>query len=65
MNKQLAEMVKEVVGYEGELVFDETKPDGTMQKLMEVERLNGMGCTAKTNLNNGIEKSYSSFLSKK
>jgi len=63
--KQLAEMVKEVVGYEGELVFDETKPDGTMQKLMEVERLNGMGCTAKTNLNNGIEKSYSSFLSKK
>ena len=59
--KQLAEMVKEVVGYEGELVFDETKPDGTMQKLMEVERLNGMGCTAKTNLNNGIEKAAHKF----
>lgn len=57
----LAEMVKEVVGYEGELVFDASKPDGTPRKLLDVSRLEKAGWTYKTELRDGIERAYEWF----
>ncbi len=60
--KDLALTMKAVVGYEGELVFDTTKPDGTPRKLLDVSRLEAAGWTAKTNLKTGIEKTYAWYL---
>jgi GDP-L-fucose synthase len=62
--RELAETVKSVVGYEGEIVFDATKPDGTPRKLMDVGRLNGMGWGAKTTFVQGIRLAYTDFLSR-
>lgn len=59
--KQLAEMIQEVVGNNGQIVFDETKPDGTMRKLMDIERLKKMGSKAQTSLKNGIETVYTAY----
>lgn len=56
--KDLAETVKEVIGFEGELIFDTSKPDGTPRKLMSSERINSMGWKAKIDLRTGIEKVY-------
>ena len=56
--KGLAEMVKEVVGYEGTLTFDASKPDGTPRKLLDVTRLSEAGWKYKTELREGIEKAY-------
>jgi len=60
--RELAEAVKEVVGFEGELVFDTTKPDGTMRKLLDVSRMKSLGWEAKVSLRDGIEKTYEWFL---
>lgn len=54
----LAEMIKEVVGYEGEIIFDSSKPVGTPRKLLDVSRLEAAGWTYKTELRNGIVKAY-------
>lgn len=62
--KELAETVMDVVGFEGEIVFDSTKPDGTPRKLLNVDRLNKLGWYAKVTLKDGIEKAYQDFLSK-
>jgi GDP-L-fucose synthase len=53
--KALAEMVKEIVGYTGEIVWNTSKPDGTPRKLMSVEKLKSLGWTAKIGLREGIE----------
>ncbi|MFY7652647.1 MAG: GDP-L-fucose synthase family protein [Chitinophagaceae bacterium] len=55
---ELANLVKEVVGYEGELVFDASKPDGTPRKLMDVSKLSSFGWQASIPLKEGIEKVY-------
>lgn len=60
--KELAEMIKEVVGYEGEIYFDNTKPDGTMRKLMDISKLKAMGWKHKVSLEEGLRKAYSFFL---
>ena len=60
--KDLALMVKDVVGFEGELEFDTSKPSGTPRKLMNVGRLNDAGFTAKIGLREGIEHVYQDFL---
>jgi GDP-L-fucose synthase len=60
--RELAEMVREVVGFEGELLFDASKPDGTPRKLMDVSRLTHAGWTAKIGLREGIETTYQWFL---
>ena len=60
--RELAETIKEVVGYEGGLSFDATKPDGTMRKLLNVSRAKGMGWAARVKLRDGIEKTYAWFL---
>jgi GDP-L-fucose synthase len=56
--KDLALLVKEIVGYKGELQFDTTKPDGTPRKLMDVHRLHSMGWKAKIPLEQGIKLVY-------
>jgi GDP-L-fucose synthase len=55
---ELAELVKDVVGYEGEVIFDSSKPDGTPQKLLDVSRLNSMGWKANMSLKEGIKLTY-------
>ena len=62
--KELAELIKKVVGYDGSLEFDTTKPDGTPRKLMDVSKLNSFGYKAKTDLKNGIEMAYRDYLDK-
>ena len=60
--RELAELVKQVVGFEGNLAFDTTKPDGTMQKLMDVSYMTSLGWTRKTMLEDGIRRAYQAFL---
>ena len=60
--KELAELIKETVGFQGELVFDTTKPDGTPKKLLDVSRLNALGWQAKISLKEGLKISYEDFL---
>lgn len=54
----LAHLVKKIVGFEGQILMDTTKPDGTPRKLMDVSKLNGLGWKAKTTLEEGIQKVY-------
>jgi len=59
--RELAETVKEVVGYQGSIEFDTSKPDGTPRKLMDVSRLSGLGWRAGTDLRSGLSLAYSEF----
>jgi GDP-L-fucose synthase len=59
--KDLALMIKEVVGYSGEIEHDLSKPDGTPRKLMDVQKLHNLGWKARTGLREGIEKVYNEF----
>lgn len=56
--KDLAYLIKEVVGFEGELVFDESKPDGTPRKLMDNSKINNMGWSPKISLKKGVSMVY-------
>ena len=58
----LAQMVAEVTGFKGRLVFDTSKPDGTMRKLMDVSRLADMGWRAQIDLKDGLRETYDWFL---
>jgi GDP-L-fucose synthase len=60
--RQLAETIGRIVGFEGKLVFDASKPDGTPRKLLDTTRLSGLGWKATTSLEEGLEKSYTWFL---
>ncbi len=60
--KELAETIKDIIGYEGEIVFDTSKPDGTPQKLLDVTKINKLGWKAKTSLKEGIKKTYGWFV---
>ncbi len=60
--RELAEMVKEVVGYEGELIWDTSKPDGTPKKQLDVSKLLSLGWKPKTELTEGIKIEYDWFL---
>ncbi len=60
--KDLAENIKSVVGYKGEIQFDITKPDGTPRKLVDVTKLNSLGWKATTPLDEGLKKAYQWFL---
>lgn len=63
--KDLAYMVKEIVGFDGKIIFDTTKPNGTMRKLMDVSKLNTLGCIAQINLKEGIASVYEEILKNK
>ena len=60
--RELAELVKETVGFEGELVFDIEKPDGTPRKLLDTAKLSELGWEHKISLGDGVAKSYHYFL---
>lgn len=59
--RELAELICRTVGFEGELVFDSSKPDGTPRKLMDVGKLSAMGWRARTSLPEGVAKTYQAF----
>ena len=63
--KDLALAVKETVGFEGELVFDTSKPDGTPRKLMDVSKLHNLGWKHQIELEEGLKLAYQDYLSKK
>jgi GDP-L-fucose synthase len=60
--RDLAQRVCDVVGFDGELVFDSTKPDGTPRKLLDVSRLGGLGWHAHIGLEEGLARTYDDFL---
>lgn len=62
--KNLALLIKEIIGFEGDLVFDSSKPDGTPRKLMDVSKLHNKGWKHKVNLREGIALAYQDFLAK-
>ena len=62
--KELAEIVKQTVGFEGEITFDTSKPDGTPRKLMDVSKLHSKGWKHTIDLPEGINLAYQDFLSK-
>lgn len=57
----LALLIKEIIGYKGAIVYDESKPDGTPRKLLDVSRINNLGWRHKQPLKNGIFKTYKLF----
>ena len=59
---ELASLIKEVVGYEGRIEFDPSKPDGTLRKLMDSSRLNSLGWSAKVELKEGLKAVYADFV---
>lgn len=59
--RELAELIRGIIGFEGEIIWDETKPDGTPRKLMDVSRINNMGWRFSTGLREGIGKAYQSY----
>jgi GDP-L-fucose synthase len=61
--KELSEMIGEIVGFEGPIHYDSTKPDGTPQKLLDVSRLHDLGWRSKTSLREGIQKTYHWYVS--
>ncbi|WP_312335043.1 GDP-L-fucose synthase [Sphingobacterium sp.] len=62
--KELAELIKDVIGYKGAISFDSSKPDGTPRKLMDVSKLHALGWKHKVNLREGIQLAYEDFLKK-
>jgi len=59
----LAQLIKEIVGYEGELINDITKPDGTPRKLMDVSKMTALGWSAQIDLESGIRSVYETYKS--
>lgn len=59
---EIAEVVKRVIGFKGEIVFDTTKPDGMMRRLVDTSKIESMGWKAKTTMEEGIKESYDWFL---
>ena len=59
--RELALIIKDVTEFEGELIFDDTKPDGMLYKLLDISKMNKLGWLAKTDLKNGLKKTYTWF----
>ncbi len=62
--REIAEVTMRVVGFQGAIVYDATKPDGSPQKLLDVSKLNALGWRAKTSLEAGVAMAYADFLAK-
>jgi GDP-L-fucose synthase len=62
--RELAQTVMDVVGFEGDIVFDASKPDGTPRKLLSVDRMHALGWQAQVPLRDGVAKAYADFLLK-
>lgn len=61
--EQVAEIIRKVVGYNGKLIFDTTKPDGALRKLIDVSRLSNMGWNYSIDIEEGLERTYKWYLS--
>lgn len=61
--KDLAEIIKNIIGFEGSIFWDKAKPDGTPRKLLDVSRIHSIGWKAQTSLEEGIKKTYEWYLS--
>lgn len=59
--RDLALLIKEIVGFEGEVINDRTKPDGTPKKLLDSSRINSLGWKARTSIRDGIKKTYERY----
>ncbi len=62
--KELASFIKKIVKFEGTIVWDKQKPDGTPQKLLDISKINSLGWKAKTDLKTGIKSVYNNYLNK-
>ena len=60
--RELVELVAEVVGYRGRIVWDASKPDGTPRKLLDTSRINQLGWQPRVSLKDGLTRTYQSFL---
>ena len=60
--KEVSGLIKEIVGFEGSISFDASKPDGTPRKLLDVSRLVSLGWNAKVSLQDGIREAYKQYL---
>ena len=60
--KELAETIKEVVGFKGEISFDPSKPDGVPRKFLNSEKLNKLGFNSEINLKEGLTKAYQDYI---
>ena len=60
--KQLAETIQKIVGHQGDIVWDSSKPDGTPRKLMDISKMHALGWKHKVDLEEGIQKTYNWFL---
>lgn len=60
--RELAELIQEIVGFSGKLVFDASKPDGTMRKLLDVNKMTQLGWQASTSMRDGITMAYQTYL---
>jgi len=60
--KELAESIQKIVGHQGEIIWDNTKPDGTPRKLMDVSKMNNLGWKHQVNFEEGIKRTYDWFL---
>lgn len=60
--KELAETIQKITGHEGKIVWDDTKPDGTPRKLMDISKMHGLGWKHKVNLEQGIQMTYDWFV---
>jgi len=63
--KDIAYLIKEIVGFKGKIIFDKTKPDGMMKRILNIEKINSLGWNAKTSLEEGLKKTYQWFLKNK
>ncbi len=59
---ELVDLVRDVIGYQGQVEWDRTKPDGTMRKLLDVSRMQNLGWSAKVSLAEGIARAYQSYI---
>lgn len=62
--KELVKLIQQIIGYQGDIVWDTSKPDGAPQKLLNVAKLEKLGWTATTELKAGLERTYQDFLAK-
>jgi GDP-L-fucose synthase len=60
--QELAEMIKGITGFQGEIEWDTSKPDGTPRKLLDVSRLHNLGWQHQTELKDGIQRTYEWYL---
>ena len=58
--KDLASLIKNIVGFRGKIIWDNTKPDGTPRKLLDSTKINKLGWNSRININNGVEIVYKS-----